>query len=73
MELPVAGLMGLGSCKEMARQYSALEHRVKENGCRLRTPFMTMSFLALPVIPALRITNLGLFDGERFEPTDLFV
>ncbi|MCX5869519.1 MAG: adenine deaminase [Deltaproteobacteria bacterium] len=73
MELPVAGLMGLGSCEEMARQYSTLEHRVKENGCLLQTPFMTMSFLALPVIPALKITDLGLFDGEKFELTDLFV
>jgi adenine deaminase len=34
---------------------------------------MTLSFLALPVIPALKITNLGLFDGKRFELTDLFV
>lgn len=73
LELPVAGLMGLDSCEEMARRYSALEHRVKENGCLLQTPFMTMSFLALPVIPALKITDLGLFDGEQFELTDLFV
>ena len=72
MELPVAGLMGLGSCEEMAASYSALEHRVKENGCLLQAPFMTMSFLALPVIPALKITDLGLFDGEKFELTDLF-
>ena len=34
---------------------------------------MTMSFLALPVIPGLKITDLGLFDGERFELTDLFI
>lgn len=73
MELPVAGLMGLGSCEEMAGKYSAIEHRVKENGCRLQTPFMTLSFLALPVIPALKITDLGLFDVERFELTDLFI
>ena len=73
MELPVAGLMGLGSCEEMAASYSMLEQMVKENGCRLQTPFMTLSFLALPVIPALKITNLGLFDGKRFELTDLFV
>ncbi|MFH1020385.1 MAG: adenine deaminase [Pseudomonadota bacterium] len=72
MALPVAGLMGLGSCEEMARDYSAIEQRVKENGCFLQTPFMTMAFLALPVIPALKITDLGLFDGERFELTDLF-
>ncbi len=73
MALPVAGLMGLGSCEEMARDYSAIEQRVKENGCRLQTPFMTMAFLALPVIPSLKITDLGLFDVERFELTDLFV
>jgi adenine deaminase len=73
MELPVAGLMGLGSCEEMAASYSAIERRVMENGCLLQTPFMTMSFLALPVIPALKITDLGLFDGERFELTALFI
>jgi len=73
MALPVAGLMGLGSCEEMAGNYSAIEQRVKENGCFLQTPFMTMAFLALPVIPALKITDLGLFDVERFELTDLFV
>ena len=72
MELPVAGLMGLGSCEEMAASYSAIERRVKENDCRLQTPFMTLSFLALPVIPALKITDLGLFDGKRFVLTDLF-
>jgi adenine deaminase len=73
MELPVAGLMGLGSCEEVAASYSMVEQKVKENGCRLQTPFMTLSFLALPVIPALKITDRGLFDGERFELTDLFV
>lgn len=73
MKLPVAGLMGLGSCEEMAAGYSALEQRVKEKGCLLQTPFMTLSFLALPVIPALKITDLGLFDVESFELTDLFV
>jgi adenine deaminase len=73
MALPVAGLMGLGSCEEMAGNYSAIEQRVKENGCFLQTPFMTMAFLALPVIPALKITDLGLFDGEKFALTDLFV
>ena len=73
MALPVAGLMGLDSCEEMARNYSVIEQRVKQNGCILHTPFMTMAFLALPVIPALKITDLGLFDGKRFALTDLFV
>ncbi|MDG4476181.1 adenine deaminase [Thiovibrio frasassiensis] len=73
MALPVAGLMGLGSCEEMAQSYRAIEQRVKENGCQLQTPFMTMAFLALPVIPTLKITDLGLFDVEKFVLTDLFV
>ena len=73
MELPVAGLMGLGSCEEMAASYSMLEQMVKANGCRLQTPFMTMSFLALPVIPALKLTDLGLFDVKKFALTDLFI
>ncbi|MBU1405549.1 MAG: adenine deaminase [Proteobacteria bacterium] len=73
MALPVAGLMGLDSCEEMARNYSVIEQRVKQNGCILHTPFMTMAFLALPVIPALKITDLGLFDGKGFALTDLFV
>jgi adenine deaminase len=73
MVLPVAGLMGLGSCQDMADQYSILEKLVKQNGCRLQTPFMTMSFLALPVVPALKITDRGLFDVKHFTPTDLFV
>ncbi|MBU0681833.1 MAG: adenine deaminase [Proteobacteria bacterium] len=73
LALPLAGLMGLGSCREMAEKYSILECRVREKGCQLQTPFMTLSFLALPVIPALKITDLGLFDVENFELTDLFL
>lgn len=72
LELPVAGLMGLLGCAEMAHRYTTIEERVKAQGCQLQTPFMTMSFLALPVIPALKITDLGLFDVERFELCDLF-
>ena len=72
MALPVAGLMGLDSCEEMAGNYSVIEQRVKQNGCTLQTPFMTMAFLALPVIPSLKITDKGIFDGEKFELTGLF-
>jgi len=73
MGLPVAGLMGLDSCESMAASCQAIERLVRDHGCPLQTPFMTMSFLALPVIPALKITDRGLFDGERFVLTDLFV
>ncbi|MBC8207766.1 MAG: adenine deaminase [Desulfobulbaceae bacterium] len=72
LKLPIAGLMGLGSCEQVAREYAKIEQRVKENGCQLQTPFMTMAFLALPVIPSLKITDLGLFDVDKFELTDLF-
>jgi adenine deaminase len=73
MALPMAGLMALGDCQETADRYTELEARVKAGGCRLQTPFMTMAFLALPVIPALKITDLGLFDTSRFAHTDLFM
>lgn len=73
MALPMAGLMALGDCQETAGRYTELEARVKAGGCRLQTPFMTLAFLALPVIPALKITDLGLFDTSRFAHTDLFM
>jgi len=72
MALPVAGLMGLDDCETMAANCHIIERRVRDNGCPLQTPFMTLSFLALPVIPALKITDRGLFDGECFALTDLF-
>ena len=42
-------------------------------GCRLREPFMALSFLALPVIPDLKITDRGLVDVQRFAPVPFFV
>lgn len=53
LPLPVAGLMSTLSCDETARLYSALDRKVKEMGCTLRAPFMTLSFMALLVIPSL--------------------
>lgn len=73
LPLPVAGLMSTGSCDETALLYSALDHKVKEMGCTLRAPFMTLSFMALLVIPSLKLSDRGLFDGNRFEFTDVFV
>jgi adenine deaminase len=72
LPLPIAGLMGRGSCTEMAVQHQQLEDQVKKQGCRLTAPFMTMSFLALPVIPHLKITDQGLFDVDTFSFTPLF-
>ena len=65
--LNVAGLMTSRLCKKIAREYEVLCYWARMIGCRLNAPYMTLSFLALPVIPKLKITDLGLFDSERME------
>ncbi len=71
LPLPVAGLMATGTCQEVAAAYQQLDTAVKSWGSRLRAPYMTLSFMALLVIPALKLSDLGLFDGTRFEFTPL--
>jgi len=67
LPLPIAGLMSQSDGWQLAEEYSLLDGWVKaELGCVLRAPFMSLSFLALPVIPKLKITDLGLFDVDRF-------
>ncbi|HRI58184.1 MAG TPA: adenine deaminase [Saprospiraceae bacterium] len=67
LPLPIAGLMSQMDGYELAREYGVLDAWTKESlGCKLRAPFMVLSFLALPVIPKLKMTDLGLFDVERF-------
>ena len=72
MPLPVAGLMTTGSCEEAALAYSALDAAAKALGCPLRAPFMTLSFMALLVIPSLKLGDRGLFDGRNFEFVPVF-
>lgn len=72
LPLPVAGLMSLDTCDRVATDYGTLDSWAKSLGCRLESPFMTLSFLALPVIPKLKLTDKGLFDVERFEFVSLF-
>ncbi len=68
LPLPVAGLMSSENGYTLAKQYAEIDDWVKaELGCTLRAPFMTLSFLALPVIPALKITDKGLFDVGIFD------
>jgi adenine deaminase len=67
LPLPIAGLMSPLSCDEIGESYSAIEKKVKSMGCNLRAPFMTLSFMALLVIPKLKLSDKGLFDGEKFE------
>ncbi len=72
LPLPIAGLMTNSDGYRVAAQYSALDRRAKELGTTLRAPFMTLSFTALLVIPELKLSDRGLFDGQKFEFTPLF-
>ena len=65
--LPVAGLMSNEDGYKIAEQYSLIDNAVKHAGSTLGSPFMTLSFMALLVIPHLKLSDLGLFDGDKFE------
>jgi adenine deaminase len=65
--LPVAGLMSAMDGYEVARQYTAIDKMAKACGSTLSAPFMTLSFMALLVIPHLKLSDKGLFDGDTFE------
>lgn len=71
MPLPVAGLMTTENAYNTAKQYEHIDTAVKAAGCTLDAPFMTLSFLALPVIPSLKMTDKGLFDVNKFSFTDI--
>jgi adenine deaminase len=71
LPLPVAGLMATGTCEEVGAAYGKLDKLVKAWGSKLRAPYMTLSFMALLVIPALKLSDRGLFDGAKFEFTPL--
>lgn len=66
MALPVAGLMSGIGAGEAAVLFSRLQGRVRELGSPMLAPFITLSFMALLVIPSLKLSDKGLFDGERF-------
>ena len=65
--LPVAGLMSTQDGYRVAENYTSLDARAKQMGSGLQSPFMTLSFMALLVIPHLKLSDLGLFDGDRFQ------
>jgi adenine deaminase len=67
LPLPVAGLMSTRDGYEVARLYAALDATAKSLGSPLRAPFMTISFMALLVIPQLKLSDKGLFDGSTFQ------
>ena len=73
LPLPVAGLMSDESAADIVAKYKILGDKAKDLGCSLRAPFITMSFMALPVIPSLKLTDKGLVDVDAFDFTDIFV
>lgn len=66
LPLPVAGLMSAEDGYKVAEMYSAIDKAAKDAGSTLGSPFMTLSFMALLVIPHLKLSDLGLFDGDTF-------
>jgi adenine deaminase len=73
LELSIAGLMSNQPIEKVSADMNELKRASGRLGCILEDPFMTMSFLALPVIPKLKITDRGLVDVTKFELVDLFV
>jgi len=72
LPLPIAGLMAQGSVREVNERLKALLNSTKALGCKLPDPFMTLSFLSLPVIPELKITDKGVVDVNQFKTVPVF-
>ncbi len=73
LPLPVAGIMTTDDGYQVANDYELLDAKAKALGSTLPAPFMTLSFLALLVIPQLKLSDKGLFDGDKFEFAPLFL
>ena len=71
--MPIAGLMSDKNGYDVAKEYAKFNKLAHELGTPLHAPFMTLSFMALLVIPALKLSDKGLFDGSKFEFVDLEV
>jgi adenine deaminase len=71
LELPVGGLMSTLEGHEIARKYEEVDNMVKELGSTLKAPFMTVAFMSLLVIPKLKLSDKGLFDGRTYSFTNL--
>jgi adenine deaminase len=73
LPLPVAGIMSDGDGYEVAKHYKEMDQLAKHMGSTLAAPYMSLSFMALLVIPSLKLSDKGLFDGNSFSFTSLFV
>ena len=72
LPLKAYGLMSFDSAEQVAKSYHRINSKIVSNGCKLKSPFMTLSFMALTVIPKLKISPRGLFDVEQFKFIELF-
>jgi adenine deaminase len=72
LPLPIAGLMSPWPASEVSARLKVLKALIKDWGAKLENPYMALSFLTLPVIPELKITDLGLVDVSSFSHVDLF-
>lgn len=72
LPLPVAGIMSAEDGYFVAERYASIDALSKKMGSTLVSPFMSLSFMALLVIPSLKLSDLGLFDGDKFEFKPLF-
>ncbi len=72
LPLPIAGLMSDEDFETVAGRYTRFDTLAKEMGSKLRAPFMTLSFMALLVIPEIKLSDRGLFDGTRFEFMEIY-
>ncbi|WP_405295062.1 adenine deaminase [Methanobrevibacter sp.] len=73
LPLPIAGLMSNEDAYDVAHKLDVLHKRASALGCKLKSPFMTMAFMALLVIPSIKISDEGLFDGDNFEFMDVVI
>ena len=71
LPLPIAGIMSDQNGKTIGKEYALLDQMAKEMGSSLKAPYMTLSFMALLVIPSLKLSDKGLFNGSKFEFTSL--
>ena len=71
LPLPIAGIMSATSAEETGKAYAEIDKMAKKMGSTLRAPFMTLSFMSLLVIPSLKLSDKGLFDGTNFQFTSL--
>jgi adenine deaminase len=73
LPLPIAGLMTTEEAPKIFKKMESLEETLSKLGCKVKSPFVALSFLSLPVIPKLRITDYGLIDAERSRIVELFI